>query len=78
MVFNVNTMLHIPPVADMLTAYQVARTLGLTRVSVCRAVREGRLVAAAKLPGPNGAYLFTAQAVEAWRGSPLFELAPVA
>lgn len=50
----------------LLTTAQVARRLGVVRWTICRAVAEGRLVAAAKLPGPNGAYLFTEEAVLAF------------
>ena len=62
----------------ILTTYQVARSLGLTRAAVCLAVKEGRLRPVGKLPGVNGAYLFDRAAVDAWRGVPMFDLAPVA
>lgn len=53
--------------SGLLTTQQVARRIGVCRWTVCRAVAEGRLVAAMKLPGPNGAYLFEAAAVIEWR-----------
>lgn len=53
--------------AELLTTNQVARRLGLCRWTVCRAVQEGDLVPALKLPGRNGAYLFEADAVVEWR-----------
>ncbi|WP_449280976.1 helix-turn-helix domain-containing protein [Leucobacter sp.] len=52
----------------LLTSAEVARRLGVCRETVNRAAREGRLLAAMKLPGgPNGAYLFTEDAVVEWR-----------
>lgn len=63
---------------DLLTTYQVARSFGITRAAVCLAVKQGRLTPVAKLPGVNGAYLFDRAAVDAWRGVPIFDLAPVA
>lgn len=51
----------------LLTTAQVAKRLGLVRESVCLAVRQGRLVPAMRLPGPNGAMLFTEAAVVEWR-----------
>lgn len=59
---------------QLLTTYQVARSLGVTRAAVCLAVKEGRVTPAAKLPGVNGAYLFEQSAVDEWRGPRLFEL----
>lgn len=55
---------------DLLTTQQVARQLGLTRATICLAVKRGRLVYELKLPGVNGAYLFNPAAVRAWRGLP--------
>jgi len=54
-------------VGEVLTTNEVARRLGLVRWTVCRAVLEGRLEPVAKLPGRNGAYLFTPEAVTEWR-----------
>lgn len=51
----------------LLTTAEVARRLRLTRQTVCLAAREGRLDAAMKLPGRNGAYLFDERAVVEWR-----------
>lgn len=54
-----------------LTSYQVARHFGICRMTVTRAVASGHLVAAMRLPGRNGAFLFTAEAVNAWRQRPV-------
>lgn len=51
----------------LLTTAQVARRFGVVRMTVVRAARCGRLAYAIKLPGANGAYLFTEDAVVAWR-----------
>lgn len=51
----------------LLTTAEVARRTRLVRATVCLAVKLGHLSPAAKLPGPNGAYLFTEEAVTAWR-----------
>lgn len=61
-------------VSTAMTTAQVARSLGVTRACVCLAVKEGRLSPVAKLPGVNGAYLFTEEAIEEWRGPRLFEI----
>lgn len=60
---------------ELRTSQQVARSLGLTRATICLAVKTGRLVPDMKLPGVNGAYLFSLPAVRRWRGlpEPLFE-----
>lgn len=60
---------------ELRTSQQVARSLGLTRATICLAVKTGRLVPEIKLPGVNGAYLFSLAAVQRWRGlpEPLFE-----
>lgn len=55
---------------DLCTTQQVARQLGLTRASICLAVKRGHLTPAMKLPGANGAYLFDMAAVRQWRGLP--------
>ncbi|MFC5432666.1 helix-turn-helix domain-containing protein [Microbacterium suwonense] len=55
------------PVAELLTTAEVARRVGVVRWTVCRAVADGELRPVAKLPGVNGAYLFTEAAVVAWR-----------
>lgn len=52
--------------SKLMTAAQAARAAGCTRQAVCLAAREGRLVPAAKLPGPLGAYLFERREVDAW------------
>jgi excisionase family DNA binding protein len=57
---------HAPEQA-YLTTREVARRLRLCRATICLAVREGRLEPAMKLPGVNGAYLFTEAAVVEWR-----------
>lgn len=51
---------------ELLTTGQIMKRSGYVRETICLAVREGRLEAAGKLPGRNGAYLFTAAAVEEW------------
>lgn len=51
----------------LLTAAQVARRTGLCRESVNLAARSGQLETELQLPGPNGARLFTEEAVIAWR-----------
>lgn len=57
----------VAPVSELLTTAEVARRCGLVRWTVCRAVAEGNLMPVAKLPGVNGAYLFTEESVAAWR-----------
>jgi len=59
----------------LLTTAEVARRLGVVRWTVCRLVAEGRLVPAGKLPGPNGAYLFTEEAVAGYLGRRLLDVA---
>ena len=61
-------------VHDLLTTYQVARLLGVSRMTVYRAVESGEVVPALKVPGSKGTYLFTPDVIEAWRGQRLFEL----
>ena len=63
-------MLNFAEPVVFLTTAEVARRCGLVRWTVCRAVAEGELTPVAKLPGVNGAYLFTEQAVAAWRPQP--------
>lgn len=48
---------------EQLTSAQVATRLGVTRTTVINYVDGGKLKPIAKLPGPNGAYLFTEKAV---------------
>ncbi len=55
------------PTVVLLTTAEVAKRHGLVRATVCLAVKHGHLIPAAKLPGVNGAYLFTEEAVTAWR-----------
>ncbi len=50
-----------------LTTAEVARRIGRCRATIVLAVKDGRLEPALKLPGVNGAYLFTEAAVVAWR-----------
>lgn len=55
---------------DLMTTAQVARQLGYTRETVNRAARAGELVVAFQMPtmgAKNGSYLFTPDAVKAWR-----------
>lgn len=58
---------HMPNVDDLLTTAQVAKILGKSIPTVNRYATSGELVSARKLPGLRGAYLFTPQAVEAFR-----------
>ncbi|GAA1698953.1 hypothetical protein GCM10009808_15570 [Microbacterium sediminicola] len=51
----------------MLTTREISRRLQLSRETICLAIREGRLKALTKLPGRNGAYLVSEQAVVEWR-----------
>lgn len=53
--------------AGLLTTAEVARRLGVCRETVSLAARDGRLEPVAKLPGVNGAYLFTEESVIEWR-----------
>lgn len=51
------------------TAPEVAAVAGCSIRTVHRAVQMGELVPALKLPGPNGAFLFTEEAMETYRAS---------
>lgn len=42
----------------LIPSAEVARRLNLSQATVTRMARDGRLVAAAKLPGLRGGYLF--------------------
>lgn len=53
--------------SGLLTTAEVARRLKLVRATICLAVKQGDLTPVMKLPGVNGAYLFTEEAVTAWR-----------
>lgn len=61
---------------SLLTSQQVARLTRYTRANICLAAKQGRLQYEMKLPGSNGAYLFTRQQVADWLGfpEPLFDL----
>lgn len=50
----------------LLTSPQVARRLGRSNRTVHRLVEAGVLQPAQKLPGPNGAFLFDPETVEAY------------
>lgn len=52
---------------NLLTASEAAEALGVHRNTVHNMTRDGRLPAAAKLPGVTGAWLYSAAAVEASR-----------
>ena len=58
---------HLSDTGALLTTAEVARRINRCRATICLAVKEGRLEPALKLPGVNGAYLFTEAAVVAWR-----------
>ncbi|MFD4990788.1 helix-turn-helix domain-containing protein [Cellulosimicrobium cellulans] len=49
----------------LLTTRDAADRLGVSVPTVTRLVRSGDLTAEAKAPGARGAYLFTAEAVDA-------------
>lgn len=53
--------------SKLLTSPQVAAILGKSHRSVHRMVEDGRLPVAQKLPGPNGAFLFSPEVVEELR-----------
>jgi len=53
------------PREDLIGSAQACEILGLDRSSLVRRVQLGRMQAALKLPGPNGAYLFLRADVEA-------------
>lgn len=50
---------------NLVTSGEVARVLGISRRTVAYMVSRGELEPAEKLDGPNGAFLFTREAVEA-------------
>jgi len=52
------------PNEALLTSPEVASRLGCSVRTVHRLVKDSRLHPAHKLPGPNGAFLFDADAVE--------------
>lgn len=58
---------NVGDIGTLLTTAEVARRLNRVRATVCLAVKQGELKPAMKLPGVNGAYLFTEEAVIAWR-----------
>jgi len=43
---------------------QAARVLGVDESTVIRWAQAGKIIPAAKLPGANGAYLFTLTSIE--------------
>lgn len=57
------------PADDLLTSPDVGRLLGVSARTVIRRVEAGLLVAAQKLPGPQGAYLFRRADVESYLAS---------
>lgn len=52
---------------SLLTSPQVGGLLGCSVRTVHRLVADNQLIPAQKLPGPNGAFLFSAAAVEMYR-----------
>ena len=52
-------------VAELLTSVQVAILLGKSARTVHRMAEAGTLPVAQKLPGPNGAFLFRREDIEA-------------
>jgi hypothetical protein len=54
---------------ELLSARQVAGILGFTTQYISHLVRSGQLVAAVKMPGYRGAYLFTTEAVAQFQAS---------
>lgn len=55
---------------QLLSTSEVATLLGVERSVITRRVQMGRLPIAQKLPGPNGAYLFDPDVIEALRDQP--------
>lgn len=49
---------------DLLGTVEAAEALGCERSTLSRWVKEGRLTPAHKLPGRNGAFLFTRDEIE--------------
>jgi hypothetical protein len=68
------------PNGQLLTSPQVALRLSCSVRTVHRLVDSGDLTPAQKLPGPNGAFLFSEDDVEAMKrsreGSPAFATSP--
>ena len=60
-------VLHMPN--ELLTSPEVARLLSVSIRTVHRLATSSQLSPAHKLPGPNGAFLFDAADVEAYRSS---------
>lgn len=59
-------MAPMPTEPALLTSPQVGQILGKSARTVQRMADDGTLTVAQKLPGPNGAYLFSAAEVEAY------------
>lgn len=57
------------PNTTLLTSPEVAALLKVSLRTVHRAAKASELSPAHKLPGPNGAFLFTEDAVEQYRAS---------
>jgi len=52
---------------DLIGAADAAERLGVSRAHLTRLVRRGALPTAGKMPGATGAYVFSAETVEAVR-----------
>jgi len=53
--------------SELMGVRQVAESKGCSTATVKRAALSGELPYELKMPGASGAYLFTREAVEAWR-----------
>lgn len=53
------------PTTDLLTSTEVSHLLGVSIKTVHRRIDSGELAVWRKLPGPNGAYLFRREDVDA-------------
>jgi predicted site-specific integrase-resolvase len=51
--------------ADLIGSKESCTILGIDKATLSRWVNAGHITAAHKLPGRNGAYLFTRQSIEA-------------
>ena len=49
---------------ELLTSFEVANRLGVSRMTVLRWVDSGYLQAVTRLPGKTGAWLFSAEEIE--------------
>lgn len=52
------------PTPDLIGATEAARLIGCDKTTLTRAVADGRIAKAHKLPGKNGAFLFATDEVD--------------